>query len=181
MAIFSEAVNKTLSFEGGYTSGEGDYGGETKFGISKRSYPNVDIVKLTVEEAKEIYKRDYWDRLGLDRVKSQAIAEEVFDSAVNVGWGQAGRWLQSGINLIILGRGMRDAGEEKQIKVDGIVGPATLGELGKILNEKGYKVNEDVLLKCLNAFQVGHYINQARQDPNQTKFLMGWIYNRVKM
>ena len=58
MANIEPAAKKTLSLEGNYVNDFGDYGGETKFGITKRYYPNVDIANLTIEEAKAIYKRD---------------------------------------------------------------------------------------------------------------------------
>jgi len=63
MADFNQAIEKTLVNEGGYINDPLDAGGKTKFGISKRSYPDVDIKNLTVDGAKSIYKKDYWDKL----------------------------------------------------------------------------------------------------------------------
>lgn len=56
-----------------------------KYGISQRSYPNVDIRNLTEQQAKAIYKRDYWDKVKADDINSQVIAENIFDTAVNMG------------------------------------------------------------------------------------------------
>lgn len=61
---FEKAVAFVLRHEGGYTNDNRDPGGETKFGISKRAYPSLDIKNLTEEQAKVIYRRDYWDRAG---------------------------------------------------------------------------------------------------------------------
>ena len=57
MKNFNEIIEKVLEHEGGYVNDPTDLGGETKYGITKRFYPNVDIKNLTIEQAKEIYKK----------------------------------------------------------------------------------------------------------------------------
>lgn len=59
--ILSTAMEWILKIEGGYVDDPLDRGGETKFGISANTYPDVDIANLTIEEAMEIYRVDYWD------------------------------------------------------------------------------------------------------------------------
>lgn len=51
-----------INREGVYVNDPYDPGGETKYGICKRSYPNLNIKELTLEEAKKIYHRDFWKR-----------------------------------------------------------------------------------------------------------------------
>jgi len=82
-----------LRHEGGYSADPRDPGGETRFGISKRAYPDVDILGLTEDEAKAIYRRDYWDKLRPDELP-QELAICVFDCAVNMGRDKAVRLLQ---------------------------------------------------------------------------------------
>ena len=65
---FDEIIDITLKHEGGYVHDPKDLGGETNFGIAKRFYPDVDIKNLTKEEAKEIYKKDYWDRYKAEKL-----------------------------------------------------------------------------------------------------------------
>lgn len=84
MAEFDKAFDIVIGEEGGYVNDPNDPGGETKFGISKRSYPDVDIPNLSVDAAKAIYLRDYWYRLHLDS-EPWAIALLLFDTAVNQG------------------------------------------------------------------------------------------------
>lgn len=105
---FDHAIAFVLTHEGGYVNDPKDPGGETRFGISKRSYPNVDIKKLTLPEAIAIYKRDYWDRIRGDELPPD-VAFFAFDTAVNMGTGQAVRILQK-------------AGG---VKADGAIGPKT--------------------------------------------------------
>jgi len=95
---FDIAFDRLIGNEGGYTAGEGDPGGETNWGISKRSYPDVDIKALTRDQAKEIYRRDFWDRLHADQMAG-GIAFQAFDFAVNSGIETAVRKLQSAVGV----------------------------------------------------------------------------------
>ena len=90
---FDRAVAMVLRHEGGYVNDPKDPGGETRFGISKRAYPDVDILHLTEDEAKAIYKRDYWDKLRPDEIP-EPLAICLFDAAVNMGRDKAVRLLQ---------------------------------------------------------------------------------------
>lgn len=85
---FEKAVAFVLRHEGGYTNDNRDPGGETKFGISKRAYPQLDIKGLTVAEAKEIYRRDYWDRAECGSL-DWPLCLVHFDSCVNLGVSRA--------------------------------------------------------------------------------------------
>ena len=109
MPGFEQAFKKLIGHEGGYVNDPRDPGGETKYGISKRSYPNVDIRRLTLDGAKRIYRRDFWDRVHGDHLP-YPVAFNLFDGAVNSGPAQSIRWMQ------------RAAG----VADDGIIGPNTL-------------------------------------------------------
>ena len=89
---FEKAVNFVLKWEGGYSNTPNDPGGETKYGISKRSYPDVDIKNLTLEQAKEIYRRDFWRAGGCDNLEFPLDAV-VLDTAVNCGVERAKKFL----------------------------------------------------------------------------------------
>ena len=101
-----EWLNRVFGFEGGYSDDPADPGGETRWGISKRAYPNVNIKALTREQAADIYARDYAKPfLGLH----PALGFQLFDFSVNAGVDKAVRALQ-----IVLG-----------VTVDGKLGPMT--------------------------------------------------------
>lgn len=88
-ANFDRAFEIVVGIEAGYVCDPQDPGGETKYGISKRAYPNEDIKNLTMESAKFLYQRDYWTAHGLDSLEwGKALL--VFDCAVNGGNHQ--RW-----------------------------------------------------------------------------------------
>lgn len=95
---FEEAVKVILRYEGGYVFDSEDPGGETKFGISKRSYPTLNIKELTPEQASSLYKMDYWDRIEADRMP-EPIRLIMFDCAVNQGVKRAIRILQGAIGV----------------------------------------------------------------------------------
>ena len=91
---FDTAFSRLLGNEGGYTPGEGDPGGETNWGISKRSYPSVNIKDLTREDAKELYRRDFWNKIHADKMYD-GVAFQALDFAVNSGIQTAIRKLQA--------------------------------------------------------------------------------------
>jgi len=95
---FDRAFDRLLGHEGGYANDPNDPGGETHWGISQRSYPSVDIKHLTREGAKEIYRRDFWERLHADRM-TDGVAFQVLDFAVNSGIETATRYLQRAVGV----------------------------------------------------------------------------------
>lgn len=106
---FNQAFDRLISNEGGYVNDPADPGGETKFGISKRSYPRVDIRNLSRDQARQIYRADFWDRGQMEQFAG-AIAFQVFDAAVNHG-------IETAIRLLQRAAGVAD---------DGHIGPVTL-------------------------------------------------------
>ena len=84
MSFFLNAFALVVGEEGGYSTNPADPGGETKWGISKRAYPDLDIAALTLEQAQGIYQRDYWEPLGCDAMP-WSTALLVFDCGVNMG------------------------------------------------------------------------------------------------
>lgn len=106
---------RILSSEGGYSNHKDDPGGETKWGISKRSYPSLDIKNLTVLDACEIYKRDYLEPLRW-REYHEGVGFQLLDLAVNSGVRQAIKLLQKAI----------------AVKQDGIIGPNTIRRLNSL-------------------------------------------------
>jgi len=110
MSSFSKVIGMILKHEGGYVNHPSDPGGETKYGISKRAYPDVDIANLSEEDAASIYKRDYWDRIKGDDLPA-SIACVVVDYAVNSGVSRASKALQGACGIA---------------NGDGIIGPHSL-------------------------------------------------------
>ena len=109
MTSFDKAFEILIGHEGGYVNDVNDRGGETRYGISKRAYPHIDIANLTLAQAKAIYRTDYWDKAKCSSLPPD-LALLVFDAAVNNGVGAAIRWLQRAAN----------------VTVDGIIGPKTI-------------------------------------------------------
>ena len=98
MSPFDVAFDRLLGSEGGYSNNPADPGGETNWGISKRSYPNVDIKALTRVGAKAIYERDFWNRIHAEELPD-GVAFQVFDFAVNSGIETAVRHLQRAVGV----------------------------------------------------------------------------------
>lgn len=81
---FTQAVHIIFKLEGGYVNDPRDRGGETKWGISKRRFPEVDIQNLTQPKAAELYLKHYWVPTRCDELPA-SMRLPVFDCAVNQG------------------------------------------------------------------------------------------------
>jgi len=112
-----------MGHEGGYSNDPEDPGGETNWGISKRSYPAVDIKALTRNGAKAIYLSDFWCRGKMDEF-DDAIAFQAFDNAVNMG-------IETSIRMVQRAAGVAD---------DGHIGPLTIAAV------KTQKITDMLLL-----------------------------------
>jgi len=117
LTSFDDIIEVVLEHEGGYVNDPKDPGGETNFGIAKRSHPDVDIKNLTKDGAKEIYKEVYWDGNKVESL-SEDLRHIYFDMCVNQGRGRAVKILQQSANA-------KGAG----LKVDGGLGPKTIGAM----------------------------------------------------
>ena len=93
LTTFNNIIEVVLQHEGGYVNDPNDLGGETKYGITKRFYPDVDIKNLTKEQAKTIYHTDYWRRAKCDEVPPY-LRHIYFDMVVNFGQSGAVKVLQ---------------------------------------------------------------------------------------
>ncbi len=113
---FQDSFDEVVMAEGGYVDHPLDRGGKTKYGISQRWYPDLDIPNLTIEDARAIYKRDYWDFLNLDLIKSDLVSNEMFDTAVNMGPEIAAECAQKACTLFFPG----------SLKVDRDIGPKSV-------------------------------------------------------
>lgn len=103
MSMFDSIIPRVFPAEGGYLSPEqaaeqGDPGGETHWGISKRAYPNIDIRALTKAQAIEIYRRDYWVTIHGEDLP-HPIAYAMLDAAINSGWQKSIMWLQRAVGV----------------------------------------------------------------------------------
>lgn len=189
MADFKEAYDKTMGHEGGYANDKDDAGGETYKGISKVYNPSwfgwslIDQAKTEVgfpgnlkgygeldEAVEDFYKDKYWDVNRLDEFP-QSVANEMFDTGVNMGIGRAARFLQSALNYL-----NRNGSLYSELVVDGAIGPASLNALKKVVSDG----DEKVLLTMLNVLQGQHYFNYMDKSPSQKKYARGW-FKRVKL
>jgi len=189
MANFNEAYLKTLNFEGGYSNDSDDVGGETYKGVARNYHPSwkgwslVDGHRdsatfkkdLADDEelqqlVKEFYKANFWDVYLLDTFSSQIIANEMFDTGVNMGTSRASKFLQRALNYLNKNEALYD-----DLVDDGKIGNKTLKALNIILDNG----EERLLYKILNILQANHYLEYMTKSPTQEKFARGW-FSRVE-
>lgn len=154
MDKFDKAMKFTLRWEGGYIDHPTDPGGETNFGIAKRSHPNVDIKNLTEEGAKEIYREKYWNKIKGDEL-APAVALAVMDYAVNSGTSRAAKTLQKVVSAI----------------VDGAIGPNTLKRVKEAVETDG----ENAVAQAVVMERVGFLCRLVKNKPEMIVFLHGWM------
>lgn len=95
---FDDVFDRLIGHEGGYVNDPNDPGGETQWGISKRSYPHLNIRALTRDGAKPIYFVDFWQRVHADTL-ADGVAFQLMDFAVNSGIETAVRYLQRALGV----------------------------------------------------------------------------------
>ncbi len=163
----SEAFDRIMEYEGGGTlhTVPGDPGGTTKWGVSQRAYPHVDIENLDRETALRIFTHDYWNRVRGDQLPAE-LQLPMTDLAFNVGTGRATMLLQQSINLCLQARGRDDF-----LKVDGQLGPKTIGAVDV--------APPDRLARVLLAYRMEYYTTLA--ETGYAKFVDGWLRRAVEV
>ena len=149
---FEQAIERILSHEGGYVNDPRDPGGETQWGISKRSYPHLNIKALTRQDAKKIYREDFWNRIHADEMYD-GLAFQALDFAVNSG-------IETAVRKLQLAAGVAD---------DGYWGPVTQAALASrsesdlIMRFVAYRLKYWTKLKGWPAFGAG-WANRAADN-----------------
>jgi lysozyme family protein len=183
---FIDAFTDTVQDEGEFGDDPNDPGnwtgkkrgvGElkgTKYGISAASYPHLDIRNLTMEQAMEIYRRDFWVALRCHVITAfdAPLAAKLFNLGVNCGVGRAAKMLQRGLNILCADYPARRLNPWRQkiaqlmagkpLLVDGQIGPITL-EIMRTCPHDGAE---------LMALKGEAYIHYSQCDP---LYRMGWL------
>ncbi|OOH92187.1 hypothetical protein BMT54_01285 [Pasteurellaceae bacterium 15-036681] len=145
---FLQIFDRVIGHEGGYVNDPRDTGGETIWGITKRTaiengYTGA-MKTMSRDTAFNIYHKAFWKRYNCDQLPS-AIAYQFFDACVNHGFGNAARMLQRSVGALD----------------DGIIGKLTLEALNKqdlndtLLRFVGERLKFYTRLKNFDAFGKG--------------------------
>ena len=154
---FNDIIEVVLHHEGGYVNDPDDPGGETNFGIAKRSHPDVDIANLTKDGAKEIYKEHYWDRNKVEDLPED-LRHIYFDMCVNQGRGRAVKIMQRAANA-----------KGADLVVDGGMGPKTIAAM------------DGVELQRVRAYRVKYYADLVTRKPDLEKVYFGWFRRALEV
>ena len=158
---FEKAVKYTLLLEtggdlinGGLTNDPYDSGGATKWGISQKAFPNIDVRALTLEDAKKLYFRYYYSPV-YDQIDSFLIAFKLMDMSVLMGRITAIRLLQGTIG----------------VSADGHVGPVTIEAINARREADLVNAYENRLKQRINYLVI--------KRPTYKRFKKGW-YSRIE-
>ena len=175
MADFEDAVDYVLKNEGGLVNNPQDPGGINNFGISLRFLRSVDVVALkkygifepinadTVrdlvrDQAKLIYKHEYWERARFEEISNQIVCNYIFDMCVNVG-------LVTGIKIVQRALCAKNL-DQYCVRDDGILGNMTLAAL----NAEKFNI-----LPAIVAVRAEYYRHLVDVNPRNKEFLNGWL------
>lgn len=154
---FDDAIKVVLAHEGGYVNHPNDPGGETNYGITKRTYPHLDIKNLTKDQAIEIYYNDWWLKNKYNKFPHPKFAAKVFDTAINMGAKQAHKLVQ---------RSLKAVGNQS-IVVDGMLGPKSMAAMRHS--------SENELLASFRSEQAGRYRVLMTANSKLKAFKTGWL------
>lgn len=173
MSNFERAINKVLEHEGGYVNNPNDKGGHTNFGITLGLIQDlhidlnedgvinwVDIKTMSIEDAKDIYKKQWWDKQGYGKINDQTIATKVFDFAINMGAPRAHKLLQEAVNIAL----------GTNLVVDGNLGPTSI----KTINSAITDLQKQKILDAYCNTAWGFYTRLAERNSKLKVFLRGW-------
>ena len=163
MNYFDLAFTYTLGNEGGLSNDKGDPGGLTKYGISHKAYPSLDIRNLSLEGAKEIYKRDYWLTSLLDKVTDKTVAIKLFDYGVNGGQGSMERLALVALNSC-------------QYKEGKVYTKWDINAINAI-----NKVSSTMFVDAFIRLIIHHYDTLITKNPNLAQFRNNWISRAHKL
>lgn len=179
---FEAAFAKVVGIEGRYSNHPSDSGGETMFGITiavARAFGYMGLMnQMPLAVAHDIYRQRYWDRLRLDDVANVAgarIADEMFDTAVNLGAQSAGKYLQRSLNAL-----NQQGAHYPDVLVDGDIGPVSIAALREFMRRRRGE-GATVLLRALNALQGAFYIELAERRHKDEAFVYGWLLHRIQV
>ena len=190
MADFFIALRKTLTHEGvifdhkgrpipgytGHVDHPDDPGGETNYGITvavaREAGWSGAMDRLPYTTVQTIYRKQYWAKVCGRVIPDQEIAEELFDTAVNMGPAAAGAFLQRTLNVL-----NKKERLYRDVTVDGLVGHKTLVALDAALRVASwYRL---AILRGLDCLQGARYIMLSENDPKFETFTPGWLRTRI--
>lgn len=176
----TQLLDELIAREGGYVNHAADRGGPTNWGVTEqvaRAFGyRGDMRAMARPVALDIYRRRYWLRPGFGDVAEfmPRLAEELFDTGVNMGPKVAATFLQRALNGL-----NRGGADYPDIAADGDIGPMTLLAIERLVHKRGLGLAERVLLRAVDALQGARYVEIAEKNPSQEAFLFGWLANRV--
>jgi hypothetical protein len=174
-AVAIAMIASVIAVEGGYVNHAADPGGETNMGITKEvavaNGYSGPMRTLPREVAESIYYDRYLVQPGYAPLIAidAPVAQELFDTTVNMGPARPGRWFQLAIN----------AGCGTRLTIDGRIGPATIAAYKACQGRVGAAALCVATLDRLDAQQRGEYDRLVRRNPDLKVFHRGWVAHRI--
>lgn len=164
ITTFDLAFNYTVENEGGYSYHKDDRGGATRYGITRknaslwrgRDVTAEEMRNFPIEEAKEIYRKLYWQELNCDLYNYPGVSVAIFDIGVVCGPPTSARLAQR----VCASRGA-------PLRIDGIIGRSTIQEINSL--------SDSDFIRDFSALSIARFKGIIERNPSQGAFQRGWI------
>ncbi len=180
MTLKEKTINAIIDREAGYVDNKDDSGGPTRFGITEKKAREYDYTgrmqDLQREFAYMIYEDEYWNGIMADELVKLSIpvAEEMADTAVNLGPAQAVSFLQRSLTAL---NTRNNELLYPDVKNDHVMGRKTIAALKAYLGQR----TEPILVRSLNGLQLNFYMELTERRKKDRNFFYGWVRTRVVM
>jgi lysozyme family protein len=146
-----------LTYKGIYETAHPNWAGWTAVksvlmkcgGDKKKAGVELENDVIVQKQVEDLYKEVFWDKMQLDKINVQKIADEMFVFGLNVGIGHA----------------IRAAQRIASVQQDGVIGPKTIQALNKL--------DETVFDETYDILEVEYY-EKLGEQPRFAQFVKGW-------
>jgi len=156
MSNFDIAFGDLIKTEGGWVNDSDDPGRETKFGLSQRYNPELDIKNITIPEAKEVYFFKFWDKYKYIEIRDHKVASKLLRMSAIAGPKSAHKLIQQALMSC-----------EVRVAWDGVLGPKTFSAINTL--------NGSQLLPAMKSEIAGYLRTKIALKPVKEKYRSGWM------
>lgn len=160
MAIFKSSIFVIDKAEGrDIVNDPNDLGRLSKYGISQRAYPDLDIKNLTFDQAMEVLEKDYWNKYNIGAISNQGVANIVMLITINMSPSSAATIVQKAVNRYF---------RSDRLVIDGVMGSKTIEAINSCSDPIVFR-------DCLRLQECQYYYDLVHKLPGQITNLHGWI------
>lgn len=180
-SLKTKVIEAIIQREGEFVDHPDDRGGPTKYGVTiatARAFGyHGEIKDMPKSFAFDVYQKEFWENYRFDRLVEicPALAEKMADVAVHMGPYWPVDFLQKSLNVL-----NQKTKLYRDLRVDGVIGPITIGALVMFKNHRGDE-GLGVLYNMITCLQGARYIDVTVDNEDNESFVYGWFKKRINI